>query len=225
LGIGPDRFTVGRMAEQRLRPGIFVLDDGFQHWHLHRDVDVVLIDALDPFGGSRLIPEGRLREPLDALSRADVFVITRWDSCFQTDAIESVLRAYNQRAPIFRARVVPARWVDAESGARFEPIERKFTSVAAFCGLANPASFWRTLDTVGVPAAVKWEFTDHHVYSASELQQLAARAAAAGAEALVTTEKDAINLPAIRSGLPVYYLEIGIEIDDAARFLDICAGR
>ena len=126
---------------------------------------------------------------------------------------------------MFRARVVPTRWVDLASRASFDLIERKFTSVAAFCGLANPASFWRTLDALGVPAGVKWEFTDHHVYSASELQILAARAAAAGAEALVTTEKDAINLPPISCGLPVYYLEIGIEIDDVARFLDICTGR
>jgi tetraacyldisaccharide 4'-kinase len=225
LGVGPDRFTVGRIVEQSLDPDIFVLDDGFQHWRLHRDLDVLLIDALDPFGGCRLVPEGRLREPLDSLSRADVFLITRWDPCFRTDAIESVLRAHNQRAPIFRARVVPTRWVDAASRATFDVMERKFTSVAAFCGLANPASFWRTLDALAVPAAVRLDFADHHVYSASELRGLAARAGASGAEALVTTEKDAMNLPAISCGLPLYYLEIGIEIDDGARFLDICSGR
>jgi len=224
LGIGPDRFTVGRMVEKRVRPDIFVLDDGFQHWRLHRDVDVLLIDALDPFGGGRLVPEGRLREPLDSLSRADVFVITRWDPCIRTDAIESVLHARNHHAPVFRSRVVPRRWVDADSGAAFALADRKFTSVAAFCGLANPAAFWKTLDAVGAAVPVKWGFSDHHVYIASELRNLAARAAAAGAEALVTTEKDAMNLPAICCDLPVYYLEIEIEIDDGARFLDICAG-
>jgi tetraacyldisaccharide 4'-kinase len=104
-------------------------------------------------------------------------------------------------------------------------MERKFTFVAAFCGLANPASFWRTLDALAVPAAIRLDFADHHVYSASELRGLEARAGAAGAEALVTTEKDAMNLPPISGGLPVYYLEIGIEIDDGERFLDICAGR
>jgi tetraacyldisaccharide 4'-kinase len=224
LGIGPDRFTAGRMVEQRLDPDIFVLDDGFQHWRLHRDLDVLLIDALDPFGGCRLVPDGRLREPLDSLSRADVFLITRCDPCFRTDAIESVLRAHNRRAPIFRVRTVPKRWVDAASGATFDLMERKFTSVGAFCGLANPASFWRTLDALGLPLAVRADFADHHVYRASELCNLAARAGAAGAEALVTTEKDAINLPPVPCGLPVYYLEIGIEIDDGGRFLDICTG-
>jgi tetraacyldisaccharide 4'-kinase len=224
LGIGTDRFAVGRIVEDRLDPDVFVLDDGFQHWLLHRDVDVVLIDALDPFGGCRLIPEGRLREPLESLSRADVFVITRCDPCVRTDAIESILRAHNERAPIFRSRIVPKRWVDVASGAGFDIAERKFTSVAAFCGLANPSSFWRTLDALGVAAPLRWDFSDHHVYCPAELRRLAAHAVVMGGDALVTTEKDAMNLPAIACDLRVYYLEIGVEMDDGARFLDICAG-
>ncbi len=224
LGIGADRFTVGCALEERLAPDVFLLDDGFQHWRLHRDVDVALIDALDPFGGCRVVPEGRLREPLESLSRADVFVITRSDACVRTDAIESVLRTHNRRAPIFRSRVVPRRWVDAGSGSTFAVESRKFTSVAAFCGLANPAAFWRTLEALGIAAPVRWGFGDHHVYGLVEIRRLAARAASAGVDALVTTEKDAMNLAGGVCDFPLYYLEIGIEMDDAARFLEICRG-
>jgi tetraacyldisaccharide 4'-kinase len=118
--------------------------------------------------------------------------------------------------------------VDVTSGAAFDAAERNFSSVAAFCGLANPASFWRSLDAAGLTAPLKWSFGDHHVYRASELRQLAGRAATTSAQALVTTEKDAMNLPAgvaaLIGGYPLYYLEIGIEMDNAARFVDMCLG-
>jgi 3-deoxy-D-manno-octulosonic-acid transferase len=229
VGIGSDRGSTGRLLEQRLSPDIFILDDGFQHWRLYRDVDIVLIDALDPFGGCRLFPGGRLREPLAALARADAFVITRAEPEIRTDGIERVLRDYNVRAPVFRSRVVPRGWVNAATGEAFGLAQIGFSSAAAFCGLGNPLTFWATLRALPVDITLRWTFGDHHFYRGSDLRFLAGQAAATPAEALVTTQKDAMNLPEnfqdLVKGFPVYYLRIGIELEQPERFLDLCLGR
>ena len=229
LGIGSDRASTGRLLEQKLSPDVFILDDGFQHWRLHRDVDVVLIDALDPFGGGHQFPSGRLREPLDALARADAFVITRAEPEIRTDGIERVLREYNAHAPVFRSRVVPRGWVNAATGESFGVAEGRFSSAAAFCGLGNPLTFWATLRTLPVHLTLRWTFSDHHFYRGSDLRFLAGQAATTSAEALVTTQKDAMNLPEnfqdLVEGFPVYYLRIGIEVEQPGRFLDLCLGR
>ena len=128
IGIGPDRYAIGMHLLQAVDVRILFLDDGFQHLQLHRDFDLVLIDALRPFGGGHLVPLGRLREPLDGLARASAFVITRADEVPNTKAIESVLRRYNAAAPVFQARTVPARWRDA-AGAEFAP-GVSFTAIA-----------------------------------------------------------------------------------------------
>ena len=98
VGIGPDRYRAGRMLEQRFAPGVLILDDGFQHVRLARRVDIVLMDALDPFGGCALFPLGRLREPLEELRRADVLVITRAHYGRNMEAVERRLRRYNAHA-------------------------------------------------------------------------------------------------------------------------------
>jgi tetraacyldisaccharide 4'-kinase len=229
LGIGSDRYRTGRLLEQKLNPDLFILDDGFQHWRLYRDVDIVLIDALDPFGGCRVFPRGRLREPLDALARADAFVITRAEPGIRTDGIERVLRDYNAHAPVFRSRVVPRGWVNAATGESFGVSESRFTSAAAFCGLGNPLTFWATLRTLPVHVTLQWTFGDHHFYRGFDLRYLAGQAVTTSAEALVTTQKDAMNLPEnfqdLVKGFPVYYLRIGIELEQPGPFLDLCAGR
>ena len=106
VGIGADRYEVGRRMERELQPDIFLLDDGFQHFRLQRDRDIVLIDALDPLGGG-VFPLGRLREPFAALARATAVVITRAEN--RHPGIERLIRRYNPHAPIFRARVVAPR--------------------------------------------------------------------------------------------------------------------
>ncbi len=206
VGIGGDRYEVGRRMERELNPDVFLLDDGFQHFRLHRDHDIVLIDALDPLGGG-VFPLGRLREPVSALARATAIVITRAEG--RHVGIEQLIRRYNPRAPIFRARII-ARM---EGG---EPV----SPVGAFCGLGQPRTFWRTLETLGIQAAPRLVFPDHHRYTARDLEEIGRHAAEAGAEALVTTEKDMMNLPA-GAALPlkVYCLRIGIEIENEAELL------
>jgi 3-deoxy-D-manno-octulosonic-acid transferase len=228
IGIGPDRYAVGEELLLSADLDLLFLDDGFQHLQLRRDFDLVLIDALRPFGGGELVPLGRLREPLSGLSRASAFVITRSNEAPNTKAIESVVRRYNSAAPVFRARTVPAQWRDA-AGGRFEPGQFqnlfKDTRAVAFCGLGNPQAFWKTLRRLGIEPVACYEYDDHHQYTPAEIRRLAQHARDVGAKALLTTAKDAVNLdanyPAIIGGIKLYWLEIRTEIDSHEELLSL----
>ena len=215
VGIGGSRYDVGLQMEQRFAPGVFLLDDGFQHLRLARQHDIVLIDGLNPFGGG-VFPIGRSREPVNGLSRATALVVTRAEPGRHNTGLERQLRRYSA-APIFRCRVTPREWVDVNSTLSIPVAEAGFQKVAAFCGLGNPRSFWSTLEELKLDLVFHWAFGDHHSYRPGELQRLLAQAQDCGAEALVTTEKDALNLcdgaTALVSPLKLYWLKIGIEIE------------
>ncbi|MBV8729288.1 MAG: tetraacyldisaccharide 4'-kinase [Acidobacteriia bacterium] len=224
VGIGKDRFQTGTALASKFGIDIALLDDGFQHVRLAREIDIVLVDGLNPFGGKRVFPLGRLREPLEALSRASVFLITRSDATDLAVPIEHELRRSNPRAPIFRARVEPTAWVESGNGARHPVSNRAAERVAAFCGLGNPESFRRTLTALGVQLADWLEFDDHHRYRASEMRHIRSLALARGASAVVTTAKDAVNLcegaGEAMAPLPLYWLDIELVIEKESLFLD-----
>jgi tetraacyldisaccharide 4'-kinase len=218
VGIDADRLQIGREIERELAPDIFLLDDGFQHVRLRRDEDIVLIDALDPLAGGSF-PLGRRREPLESLARASIVIVTRVEPSQGITGVERLVRRYNRNAPIFTARIVPKRFVGREiiPAHAFAP-----GPLAAFCGLGNPNAFWRTLESLGVTVVFREAFGDHHSYRPSELKRLAAEASAAGAKALVTTEKDMMNLTGGADALlqhELYWLEIGVEIDNEPELL------
>jgi tetraacyldisaccharide 4'-kinase len=212
VGIGANRYAAGKRMEETLTPGIFLLDDGFQHAQLKRDQDLVLMDARDPLAGG-VFPLGRRREPLEALSRATAIIITRADPGWCFTGLERLIRCYNPSARIFVSRVVPKQWVPLPPAGL----------VGAFCALGDPTSFWRTLDSLGIQVAFRRAFSDHHPYRPSELRRLAAQASAAGAEALVTTEKDIMNLPegagALLEPHKLLWLRIGVEVDNEQELL------
>jgi len=213
LGIGADRYAVGRRMEDQLSPDIFLLDDGFQHWRLARTHDIVLVDATDPLAGG-VFPLGRLREPLKSLARADTILLTRCEPGRDTSAIERLLARYNAQSPVFRSRVIAVEWVGLNGETWGD-----FGKAAAFCGLGDPRSFWRTLDELGMATVWRREFMDHHSYTARELQQMPA----GGIDTLLTTEKDAMNLPVNASQIvapaKIFWLKIGIEIENEAALL------
>jgi tetraacyldisaccharide 4'-kinase len=212
VGIGADRYEIGSLMEQQLSPQIFLLDDGFQHVQLKRDVDILVIDACDPWGGG-LPPAGKRREPLEGMSRATAIVLTRVARGASTRGLERVIRLYNAEAPIFRSRMVP------------EPIP-DLRRVAAFCGIGSPRAFWNTLDELGLDVVDRTAFRDHHAYSREELETLARRAQTAGAEALVTTEKDVMNLPeGLQLHLVIKPIRIALEIENEAELLRIVKGE
>ena len=216
--------VTGRLLEEKYRPDIFILDDGFQHTRLRRDLDLVLIDALNPFGGGAVFPLGNLREPLSALSRAGAFVIMRAAPEREYAGIVRQLRVFNSRAPIFRARLEHRHWVDYSTRLPHRSLDGP---VAAFCGLANPASFWGTLRVLRLQPVFHWAFDDHHHYTCAQVERLAAQAKTHGSNVMLTTEKDAMNLPdstaAIleHAGIQVYWLKIGVHIEKEDQLLEL----
>lgn len=181
VGIASDRWLAGRELQKHFNSDLFLLDDGFQHARLHRDVDIVLLDAFDPLGGDGVFPAGRLREPLEALQRADILVVTRAGGR-RFDGLTARL----PKKPLYFADVEVSAWL---------PDRPPLDAVAAFCGLANPDTFFETLRGAGAQVVTTAVFPDHHRYTKYELEELAQSAISAGARALITTEKDHVNLP------------------------------
>jgi tetraacyldisaccharide 4'-kinase len=189
----PNRVAAGHLAVQEYQVGAAVLDDGFQHRRMGRDLDIVLVDATRPFGFGHLLPRGLLREPVNSLRRAEAVVVTRADQCeaHALGALERTIRSIHPDVPIVRAIHRPAGfWSLSGERAEVAPGAR----VGAFAGIARPDAFLRTLESVGhAPAAVQW-FPDHHVYAPHELKELTGWAQREQLDLLVTTEKDAVKL-------------------------------
>ena len=223
VGIGADRFQTGTLLVRDFGADVLLLDDGFQHQRLARNVDVVLIDALDPFGGGQVFPLGRLREAPAGLARAHLVLITRSELSDLNAAIERQVRRWNVRAPVFRATVEPQAWVEHRTGRRHNPAERPFERVGVFCGLGNPEAFRRTLERMGVEPVAWVDFEDHHRYRPRELRRISQQMSAQGAAALVTTEKDVMNLGEgsgdLLAPLPLYWLKVGMSIEREAEFV------
>jgi len=191
-----------------------VLDDVFQHLKLSRDADVVLVDATDPFGGGMVLPAGRLREPLSALRRADIVVITRSVQA-PSPAIEAIIRRHTS-SPIFYAStrlesVLRVPRLDVTLQQQDWPKAR----FLAFCGIGNPAAFFDDLRNWGFQVVQQRSFLDHHVYTAREVAQLEQAASICGADALLCTEKDVWNLRNVQfAALPVYCCRISFDLPE-----------
>lgn len=208
----PDR-TAASARAIAAAADVLVLDDGFQHRRLHRDLDVVLIDAVNPWGYGRLLPRGLLREPRTALRRAQLVIITRADLC-TAEQLHSIHRGVIRRtaAPIVHAAFRPAGLVNAAGEAAPLPqiAEHRWQ---AFCGIGNPAGFEQTLAALGVPlGADLLAFPDHHHYTQADLDGIVRQARDRGATALLTTEKDLAKIPECRLGdFPLRALRIEVE--------------
>ncbi|HMD48960.1 MAG TPA: tetraacyldisaccharide 4'-kinase, partial [Bryobacteraceae bacterium] len=226
-GIGADRWSTGRMLEKEFEPDLFLLDDGFQHRKLVRDLDVVLLDALNPFAGGDVFPLGRLREPWSGLARADALVIMRAREREYSGLIQKI-REVNANAPIFRACTEPRYWVNHRTERLAHLPEGP---AAAFCGLGNPASFWNTLKRARIEPVFQWVFDDHHHYRCPELQRLAAQARMHGASVLLCTEKDAKNLPErsaellLEQSVELYWVKIGVQIENEDALLQLIESK
>ncbi|MGH9932481.1 MAG: tetraacyldisaccharide 4'-kinase [Pyrinomonadaceae bacterium] len=216
----PDRLAAGEWAITNLGSEIFVLDDGFQHLRLTRDLDIVTIDATNPWGGRHLLPYGRLREPRAGLSRADCVVITRTDQVEDLASIKAEVQRLAGAIPVFSSRMVTSgiRGLDGESVDK-----KRFVSepVAAFCAVGNPKSFFNHLRGEGYTPAFTRTFADHHSYTQPEITRLVKDAKASGANGLLTTAKDAIKLSTFELELPCHVLDIRVSIDDEERLLEI----
>lgn len=211
IGVGADRCENGAVLA---REGIewFILDDGFQHLKLRRDADIVLVDATDPFGGGMTLPAGRLREPVSALGRADIVVITR-SVQQRAPAIEAVVRRHTD-SPIFYGFTRLDCVLLVPDLVTAMPRENwQHVRFLAFCGIGNPDAFFEDLRRWGFQVAERRSFPDHHVYTAAEAAELERVAAGCGAGILLCTEKDLWNLRHVRfQHFPVYCCRISLEL-------------
>jgi tetraacyldisaccharide 4'-kinase len=210
-----NRIAAAEDAIKHLRSDCFVLDDGFQHLRLARDLDIVTIDATNPWGGGRLLPEGRLREPLNGLSRADCFVITRVDQVGDVDPIQRELRRFSD-SPVFQSRMKTREIV---------PLKSEFSTVVdpvgAFCGVGNPKSFFTQVRHEGYSPVFKKALRDHQPYTQQLIDTICREATAAGAQSLITTAKDAVKLRSLNLPLPIFSLEVEISIDNESDFKNL----
>jgi tetraacyldisaccharide 4'-kinase len=186
---------------------LFILDDGFQHWGLFRDKDILLIDGTNPFGNRRLLPFGPLREPISAIKRADIIVITRGEGKGGGRLLEEIKR-YNAKAPIFFAEHRPLKFIRMTGDTM--PLEwAKDKRFFGFCGIGNPESFRETLLSVGVELTGFRTYRDHYRYTSSDMQTIIRDAERGSAEWIVTTEKDIMRLKGME--LPENLIVLSIE--------------
>jgi len=223
LVIAADRYRAGLVAEERFGVNVHVLDDGFQHLALGRQLDVVLLDVTRDYSRASLLPAGPLREPLAALARAQVVVLTRAEL---GDALplENEVRRLNPGIKIFRSTTRLEKLVDVASGNGLAAEALAGKPVSAFCGLGNPQAFFRDLRDWKLTPVVETAFLDHHLYQEQELATLARHATEAGAAALLTTEKDVMNLPREwKSTVPILACVTEVELEPAAAFDELLA--
>lgn len=228
--VGRDRRDTARLAVNRFAPDLLVLDDGMQYYQLHRDLEIVLLDAERPFHNGWVLPRGLLREPPSHLERAGCVVLTNGDAV-SADAITALRREVTRlspRAALSVARYMPTevRWLPA--GTQSDPATLAGRNAVTVCGLGNPGSFERLVRNLGVNVLACERLADHGLLDQAGWQQLAARAASLGATALLTTQKDAVKIPSIDAGLPIgvvaVHLEIS-EVDEMVSQIVALAGR
>ena len=213
-----DRAAAGEWLAARAPVSVFILDDGFQHLRLARALNLALVDATEPLEEAEMVPFGRLREPLTGLRRADAVIVTRADRAFDQAALRDALARYCRgEAPVFYAYhdVTGLRRLDG--GGTVKPGGMTRRPVAAVSGVARPDRFVDDLLHFGMRIALRRDFGDHHRYTREEFLEVVAAALAAGAEAVITTEKDAVNLPAGAASdlpLPVYAAQIEFRCED-----------
>jgi tetraacyldisaccharide 4'-kinase len=232
--IGKNRYRIGLLALAKFKPDVIILDDGFQHLGLARDINLVLLDSNQPFGNNHLLPRGPLREPVSSLMRADMFVLTRCESGSGILIPETlnVIKRYLKGRQLYKTRHVPVlhKWIKAGtlpggnqlafvSADDFSAL--KTCRIFAFCGIANNEDFKHTLEDLAGDLMGFMGFPDHHSYSGRDLSKISRCARDAGADVLCTTAKDYVRIDN-KTTWPMDLAVIGVEVafgDDKYSFL------
>lgn len=217
-----DRVAAAQTAIEQYQCQVIIVDDGFQHRRLHRDLDLVVIDALVPFGYGRVFPRGMLREPMEGLRRADLLLLSRADQVHPSRRVEirDLVARYAPRTSWIEVAHHPTELVQASGSVK--PVDHlSHTPLAAFCGIGNPAAFRGTLSDIEYQLLGIKTFPDHYQYNPADLETLAAWAADLGAEALVCTHKDLVKINQDQlGGLPCWALTVDIRVNDGQDELD-----
>src|SRR5947208_7710039 len=219
FGVGKDRFAEGHRLETQHCIDVFLLDDGFQHLQLARDLNILLMDASRPLAGELLLPAGRLREPVAAMSRANLIIFTSSETASGTLEAIGKLDQY----PVFAAstRLLGFRRFGGEI-TLLSANEIGAGPFFAFCGLGNPNAFFRDLGNWGITVCSQAIFPDHHRYTQRDISAVKQAGKRVGADAFVTTEKDAQNLSSVMfDEVPLYVAVIDLVVAPEADFHNV----
>lgn len=211
--VSKERTTSGILAEKKYEAEVLILDDGFQHWKLVRDLDIVVIDAVNPFGNLKLFPSGILREPLSSLKRADIIVLNKVDQVPDKQYLIQELRVYNQDAPIVESvyKIGSIQRLLDHSLIEEKQLEGKRS--LAFSGIGNPLSFENSLELLKVEVLSHHKFPDHFFYQKKDIVNLEKEAQKLGADFMITTEKDSVRIPIMSElKIPIYIFKIDLVI-------------
>ena len=224
--IGKNRAITGKYAVEKLNAEVIIMDDGYQHWHLERDLDVVLVDTLNMFGNGCVLPRGMLREPLENLNRGDLFLLTKTDqsSVLSRMQLRKTIERYNAKAPVVESVHHPknfveiADWYKGITQNHMDLSELEGKDVMVFSAIGNPSSFEQTLSSIGLNIKEAVRYPDHHDYGMLEMQYILERASSHKAVAMIATSKDAVKIPTefIYSSreIPLYILNMDIQVTD-----------
>ena len=222
--IGKNRYAAGMLAVKKFQPDVIVLDDGFQHLKLKRDIDLVLLDHALPFGNAHLLPRGILREPISSLARGTACILTRYQSGPDDPATFSInlIKEYTPPSRVFTASHEPYCY-GVKSGEQisdsmvFDRYSRqeidglKKETIFGFSGIARNADFQNTVKNLGFNATGFLEFSDHQSYSVHDFSYIQSKAESAGARCLITTEKDLVRLSP-QNPFPLELIVVGVKI-------------
>jgi tetraacyldisaccharide 4'-kinase len=212
-----DRVSAAGWALENLSSDVFILDDGFQHLRVARDLNILTIDATNPWGNGKLLPAGILRESRSEMDRADCIVITRADDPQTTAALQHEIAVRTGARPVFcsRMRLVQLRPIQEKVERSLIAADEILTApIAAFCAIGNPASFFSLLRRAGYQLRHTHTFRDHHSYTQSDIDLVVRESVTLGAQLLLTTAKDEVKLRSLAFELPCYAADIAIEIEN-----------
>lgn len=223
--VDKDRVKSGRYAIEKFGCDTLLLDDGFQYWKLRgRRLDVVLIDRQQPFGNERLLPRGTLREPPSHLARASFIFITKSDG--NTAELRQRIAQVNPAAGIIECIHHPLYLEDVFTGQRSGLELLKGQKVASLSGIAQPESFERSLVKLGAELVYSKRFADHHRFTQQEILNAINRSKKRQADAIITTQKDAVRFPKLdRRDLPIYFMRVEIKILSGANDFQDCVRK
>jgi len=223
--VDKDRVKSGRYAIEKFGCDTLLLDDGFQYWKLRvRRQDIVLIDRQQPFGNERLLPRGTLREPPSHLARANTIFITKSDG--NTAELRRLIEQFNPTAGIIECIHHPLYLEDLFTGQQVGTDYLKGRKVASLSGIAQPESFEQSLIKLGADLVYARKFADHHRFTQQEVLNVINRSKKKQADAIITTQKDAVRFPKIdRRDLPIYFMRVEIKILSGAKDFQDCVRK
>lgn len=223
--VGPDRIKGSKRAFYNFGTDTVILDDGFQHWRIRRDLDIVLVDATNPFGNYQLIPRGILREPLTALKRADVIIITKVDCAdAHVKEVYEVIERLGKRDCVLEAVYKPLdiHEISSVSGMGLGAIDKR--RVCLVSGIANPSYFKKNVIGLGAQVELEFAFLDHYDYRKKDFYRIQRECKFIGTEFIIVTKKDAVKIKRLaltgELEIPILVLDVGFEIIKNKKVLD-----